>query len=326
MTADPFQNILTIVQEPMQKVEQAITQQADFFTSPTQELIKYVCASSGKRLRPILALLAGGASGGINLQHITLSAVLELIHMASLVHDDIIDEAELRRDKATISALHGNHLGVFVGDLLLAHALRLTCRLSNRSAAQSIAQATAEVCRGEILQTQQRGSLTVSVEAYVDLIRLKTGGLFEAATGIGAMLSGAEPPAIQALRRFGSLLGIAYQIYDDCLDITGKEEEQGKTLGSDLRKGKLTLPMILLLQATSNRPKVEKLLQSGDGSSAIQLVHLIRQNGSLQSSIQAAADYVQAAMHEISSLQNSAYQQGLQSICLYVRQRVEQLR
>lgn len=326
MLSHPLQEALQIIQSPLREVESCITSQTKAFLEPVQEHIRYVCASTGKRLRPALALLSGGATGSINNNHINLGAALEFIHMASLVHDDIIDEADLRRGQATINTLHGNRLGIFVGDLLLTHAMRLVCLLPDRADASALAEAAEEVCLGESRQTQRRGDLSLSTADYLEIVRMKTAALFTAASAIGARLNKADPIKVKSLHQFGTCLGIAYQIYDDCLDITGNEADLGKSLGSDLHKGKLTLPMILLLQVSvGDRAQVEQLIKNGDPTSALRLTNLVITSGCFHQSIQVALEHVQAASHELLHLDKTPYLQGLQALCQYVHQRISQL-
>jgi octaprenyl-diphosphate synthase len=326
MHSHPLQEALQIIHEPLREVEASITSQTKAFAEPVQDYIHYVCASSGKRLRPALALLSGGATGNINEDHTKLGVALEYIHMASLVHDDIIDEANLRRGQATINTLHGSRLSVFVGNLLLTHAMRLVCQLPDRAGASTLAEAAEEVCLGESRQTQRRGDLSLSGPEYVEIVRMKTAALFAAASGIGARLSKAKPVQVRSLHRFGTCLGIAYQIYDDCLDIAGNEKDLGKSLGSDLRKGKLTLPMILLLEASGNkRLQVEGLIKNGGPTSALELTAMVRSSGCFQQSIQAALEQVQVASRELQHLDETPHRQGLQALCQYVYQRISQL-
>ena len=217
-------------------------QQARTFDPAVEGYVSYACESSGKRLRPALALLAGGATGEINSSHLDLAVVLELIHAATLVHDDIMDGADKRRGQPTANAKWGNAISVLLGDCLFAHALKLSTNFPNGEISRRMASAASDVCSGEIIQTQRRFDLKLSVADYFRIIEMKTAALFAAASELGAFINEASPEIISAMKTFGLRFGTAYQIYDDCLDLAGNEENAGKTLGTDLRKGKLTLP------------------------------------------------------------------------------------
>jgi len=244
----PFQ----LISSHLQTVEQYIAKQAQAFDPAVSSYIAYACHSHGKRLRPALALLTGGATGGITPAHVDLAVVLELVHLATLVHDDIIDEAELRRDKPTANAKWGSTTSVLLGDCLFAHALSLSTRFEERDICRSIATAASDVCTGEIIQTQRRYDWALTLEEYLQIIEKKTAAFFVMAAELAAKLNGSPAETVAACSFYGRQLGVAYQVYDDCLDIVGSEETAGKTLGTDLLKGKLTLPVLKLLKASSD--------------------------------------------------------------------------
>ena len=240
----PFQ----LIADRMVSVESQIRSQSAAFDPAVTGYVEYVLGTSGKRIRPALSLLAGGACGGAGEDHEKLGVVLELIHLATLVHDDIMDGAELRRSLPTATARWGSSLSVLLGDCLFAHALEMAAGFDSTYISRKIARASNEVCSGEILQTQRRFDLALSIPEYFRIIRLKTAALFSAATELAAWLNGASEAVQESLRLYGELLGIAYQIYDDCLDLCGEETKAGKTLGTDLVKGKLTLPVLYLME------------------------------------------------------------------------------
>ena len=237
------------VRAELEEVESRIAQQAAAFDPAIEGYVTYAIGSRGKRLRPLVALLSGGASGGVTSGHLDLAVIVELIHIATLVHDDIMDEAERRRAQPTVNARWGNSLSVLLGDCLFAQALNLSTNFDNAEISRTIARAAREVCSGEIIQTQRRFDLHLSIDDYLRIVEMKTGSLFAAAAELGAVLNGADPETTRALRDFGRKIGAAYQVYDDCLDIAGNETDIGKTLGTDLRKGKMTLPILLLLRS-----------------------------------------------------------------------------
>src|SRR3954467_14159843 len=211
-------------------------------------LIKHVSRFRGKMLRPTLVLLAGKACGQLSDAHVVVATVVEMVHMATLVHDDVLDEAELRRKGATINHLKGNEAAVMLGDYLISHSFHLCSSLGSQMASREIGRTTNEVCEGELLQIDNRNNLNLTEETYFDIIGRKTAGLTATCCLLGARLSGADESVARKLDTFGRALGTAFQIQDDLLDITGDTATVGKTLGIDAEKGKLTLPMIHFLR------------------------------------------------------------------------------
>lgn len=246
-----------LVRPDLEKVEIAIRAQVRDFDSAVEPYIAYICNTSGKRIRPALAILVGGATGAVTEDHRKIGVILELIHMATLVHDDIIDGASARRSMPTSNAKWGNSLAVLLGDAIFSHALTLATDFNSIEICRKVGNAAKEVCQGEILQTQRRFDLTLSKEEYFKVIEMKTGALFAAATGLSAAVSGLNDADEEKLADYGMKLGTAYQIYDDCLDLVGTEEVVGKTLGTDLAKGKLTLPILNLLEEVSESQREE---------------------------------------------------------------------
>ncbi|MCG3136272.1 MAG: Octaprenyl diphosphate synthase [Phycisphaerae bacterium] len=208
------------------------------------ELCAHVQGYGGKMLRPSLLLLAAQACGGIRDAHLTLATVLELIHLATLVHDDVLDQAEIRRNKPTIARMTSNETAVLVGDYLISHAYHLCSSLDKPAVARQVAACTNRVCEGELLQVHTRGQWSLSPELYLEIIRRKTAALTAAATELAATLSDCPVEWCRALHVYGEQVGIAFQIMDDLLDLTGNTVVVGKSLGSDRRLGKCTLPVI----------------------------------------------------------------------------------
>jgi octaprenyl-diphosphate synthase len=231
-------------------------------------LVKHAFRLGGKRLRPALVLLAAKATGQIARDHIVLSAVVEMIHTATLVHDDVLDEASLRRHRETINARSDNEASVLVGDFLFTHAFYLASSLETTFACQTIGRATNIVCAGELRQIHSRGNYRLSEDEYLAIIEAKTAELCACCCRLGAHYAGATPAAEDALDRVGRNLGIAFQIADDMLDLVGDERSMGKSLGTDLEKQKPTLPLIRLLaeSTASERGKLLELLTSNDAA------------------------------------------------------------
>src|SRR5436305_1505132 len=207
-------------------------------------LVKHVSRFRGKMLRPTLLLLWGKACGELTDAHVTVATVVEMVHMATLVHDDVLDEAELRRKGATLNHLRGNEAAVLLGDFLISHSYHLCSSLDSQFASRLIGRTTNEVCEGELLQIDNRNNLDLDEETYLSIISRKTASLTAACCLLGAKLSGADDRTVRRADQFGRSLGIAFQIQDDILDIVGDVQDVGKTLGIDLEKVKLTLPII----------------------------------------------------------------------------------
>lgn len=320
--AKAFRAAFDLINPHLYTVDDRIRQQARQFDPAVEGYMSYVCDSGGKRLRPALALLSAGATGKILPAHLDLAVILELIHVASLVHDDIMDGADKRREQPTANAKWGNAISVLLGDALFAHALRLATNFENSDVCRRIADASVDVCSGEIIQTQRRFDLKLGMQDYFKIVEMKTAALFATACELGALLNGASPSVIKAMRTFGNRLGSAYQIYDDCVDLVGSEEEAGKTLGTDLRKGKFTLPVLVLLQI--NRTNGAKdlsglLLNEEHPGAAPELVALIQSSGALSQSCKTAIRFLQEAEEALGEVPGSPFKDGLAAIASYVR-------
>ncbi|NDB97101.1 MAG: polyprenyl synthetase family protein, partial [Verrucomicrobia bacterium] len=246
------------LEQELKEVERRILHQASLFDPGAETYVRYALEGGGKRLRPALVLLAGKVAGGWSEGIRDLAVIVELVHVASLIHDDVLDRADLRRSRATCNAKWGVELSVLLGDALFAHGLQLATKLENAEVARKIAEASRNLCEGEILQTQRRFDLKMSTADYLHVVGLKTGALFRVAAEVPFLVYGAAEVKREAARSFGQQLGVAYQIYDDCLDLFGTDEESGKTLGTDITKGKWTLPVLHALQ-TLPKEDSEKL-------------------------------------------------------------------
>ena len=220
-------------------------------------LVKHAFRLGGKRLRPALVLLSGKAVGRLSRDHIVLAAVLEMIHTATLVHDDVLDEASIRRHRETINAKNDNEASVLVGDFLFTHSFYLASSLETTYACRTIGRATNIVCAGELRQINSRGNFDLTEAEYLSIIEAKTAELCACCCRLGGHYAGANTAAEDALDRYGRNLGIAFQIADDMLDLVGDEESMGKSLGTDLEKQKLTLPLIRLLSQSTPSERAE---------------------------------------------------------------------
>ena len=324
-TAKDIKEILALVQPQLRKVDEAIQVQAGKFDDAISGYVAYALESTGKRLRPALALLVGGATGGITPQHVDLAVIVEMIHLATLVHDDIMDGADTRRGQPTPNARWGNAITVLLGDCLFAHALDLSTNFEEADISRRIARAANAVCTGEIIQTQRRFDLNLSHADYFRIIELKTAALFGCAAELGARLSGSDPAMCESMKQFGLKLGTAYQIYDDCLDMAGDETQAGKTLGTDLQKGKLTLPVLNLLQSASpaDLAVYSQIILRAEEPESVAITAAARRSGSLRKAIHTGVDMVDEAMQLLETLPPGPYADALHAIAGRISQMIE---
>jgi octaprenyl-diphosphate synthase len=324
--AAKLQRAVELINPHLYTVEERIREQAKAFDPAIEGYFEYVCGSGGKRLRPALTLLSGAATGTVRSSHVDLAVILELIHLATLVHDDIMDGADIRRDQATVNAKWGNTLAVLLGDCLFAHALKLAAAFPNNAICRRIASAAKEVCSGEIIQTQRRFDLNLTIDEYFQVIEMKTAALFAVATELGAFLSEASPEVITAMKDYGLKLGTAYQIYDDCLDIAGNEEKAGKTLGSDLRKGKLTLPVLYLLQMVEpdEHHRFSEVLLRSNADELGGLAAEVVRRGALRRAVATTKRLVEQAQLELEKAPINKYSLAMQEIGDFLSNIVDQ--
>ncbi|MDQ8194474.1 polyprenyl synthetase family protein [Coraliomargarita sp. SDUM461004] len=250
VAAAGFAEVYAPVKPYLDDLDAFLQSQVGELEPEVQEHVRYVFGHSGKRLRPMLVAYSGWEGPGQTRAQdlIKLGSVIELVHLATLVHDDILDEADTRHRQETAAKRFGPAAAVLIGDVLFSHALKLAAEFDTNEICRSVASATSRVCAGEIAQTYQRGEVNYSREFYFRVIQLKTAELFEVACRLGAKVAGYSVEFSEAAGRFGRHLGIAYQIFDDLVDLYADESMIGKTLGTDLDKGKFTLPLLLLLE------------------------------------------------------------------------------
>ncbi|HEX2974026.1 MAG TPA: polyprenyl synthetase family protein [Tepidisphaeraceae bacterium] len=295
------------IKSELEEVEQAFQQEVVSELPCVNTLVKHVSRFRGKMLRPTLVLLAGKACGELNPAHITLATVVEMVHMATLVHDDVLDEAELRRKGATINHLKGNEAAVLLGDYLISHSFHLCSSLDSQFAARVIGHTTNCVCEGELLQVHNRNNYSLDEKTYIQIIARKTGSLCGACCLLGAKSAGASERRIAQMELYGQSLGIAFQIQDDILDIIGDVRTVGKTLGSDIEKGKMTLPMIHFIRSAppEHRELLRSLFCSDEPDKVEKIRNLILPSGSLQYAQDRARQYVDRARSALQELPDS---------------------
>jgi len=283
-------------------------------------LVKHVSRFRGKMLRPMLVLLSGKACGELTDAHVTIATVVEMVHMATLVHDDVLDEAELRRKGATINHLKGNEAAVLLGDYLISHSYHLCSGLDSQLASRTIARTTNQVCEGELLQIHNRNNFDLDEATYIEIITRKTAVLCATCCRLGALLAGASEERVERLETYGRSLGIAFQIQDDILDIVGEVETVGKTLGIDVEKGKMTLPMIHFLRTApaEHGALLRSLLSSREADKAERIRNLIVPSKSIEYARDRARQLVNRAMGAVADLPDSEPKRVLETMAQFV--------
>ena len=258
--------VAELIGQELEEVEKIFLQELDSPNPYVTDVFAHVSRFRGKRLRPMLLLLSASAAGEINNDHKVLAAVVEMIHTATLVHDDVLDDATTRRHVATVNTRWNNETSVLFGDYLFTHAFHLASSLESTHACRLIGRATNIVCEGELSQIRERGNLDLSEQAYFKIIDAKTAELCAVSSRLGAQFANVDAAVIESFDRFGRQLGIAFQVADDLLDIVGNEQEAGKSLGTDFVQQKMTLPLIRLLgQSNSTETaRIRELLTNPD--------------------------------------------------------------
>lgn len=307
-------------------VEDAVSRVAAAPAGYVRDLVDHVRGFGGKRLRPALVLLAGRAIDPTRVGdvHARLGAVVELIHTATLVHDDILDGALLRRRKPTLHRMEGTEVAVLLGDFLLASAYAEAASFEDRMASAYLAEITRQVCQGEVLQVHERGNLDLAEATYLEIIEKKTAVLYAASCRVGAHYAGGTPDQVAALDRFGREIGMAFQIVDDVLDLVGDEAEVGKSLGTDLARQKMTLPLLHFFRAGSAPmvAKVREALAAGRGAESAPWIRAaVHDAGSVEFARRAAEDYVASAARSLDVLPGSPARETLRRVAGYVLER-----
>lgn len=287
------------------------------------ELIKHGFRLGGKRLRPALLLLSAKAAGGVRREHLVLAAVVEIIHTATLVHDDVLDGAVVRRHLETVNARWNNQSSVLLGDFLFTHSFYLAASVGSVFACQTIGRATNIVCEGELRQVANRGNLALTEAEYLSMIEAKTAELCACCCRLGAHYAQAEPTMVDALERYGRYLGIAFQIVDDLLDLVGDEQVAGKSLGTDLEQQKLTLPLIRLLSQLNegDRRRVRAILTRPGERAFDSLRPWLEASDALAFARNTAHDYAKRAAAQLRVLPASSERSLLRRLARFVVER-----
>lgn len=322
-----WKHIIAPAEPFLHAVAERLAGQIQAFEQDIAAYAEYALANQGKQLRPVLVALSGGAAGRLADGHVLAAVIIEMVHLATLVHDDVMDEAQLRRGRPSLAARWGSEIAVLVGDCLFAHALRLAAGFPTTEVCRAVASATNTVCSGEILQTQRRRQFDMPTSEYFRMIEMKTGELFALSCDLGACLSGAPAPARNALRQFGLAVGTAYQIYDDCLDLFGSEAAVGKSLGTDLAKGKLTLPLLIARERASEpeRTALRDMLTDWEPARFAELQACLRRHDALEGACQAAQERLRAARQALAVLPDSESRTSLGQLAEYLARQIHGL-
>jgi octaprenyl-diphosphate synthase len=321
---DPAE-VLAPLARPLAALERFIREQCAAFEPGVADCARYITSNQGKRLRPVLALLSARACDGRPLDEaddnlLRACAIVELVHIATLVHDDIMDGASLRRNQLTAGAKWGKGISVLLGDCLFAQALVIAASFPTPQVCRPVAEAASLACSGEVLQTQRRFDLKLSEADYLRIIEMKTGSLFALAAELGARQGGADDARAAAFRDFGRLLGAAYQVYDDCLDLVGTEKEIGKSLGTDLQEGKLTLPVLRLLREVrgSEHHLVSSILLNEHATGRAMLLEFLRKHDSIRAAAERARDLLRQATARLDGCPENPGRQALLETVAYL--------
>jgi len=280
------------------------------------QVSQYIVAAGGKRLRPALLLLMCGALGYKGEQRFNLAAVVELIHTATLLHDDVVDESTLRRGRATANEMFGNPASVLVGDFLYSRAFQMMLDAGDMRIMQTLAEATNVIAEGEVLQLMNMHDASLSEEGYLLVIRSKTAKLFEASARLAALLAHSTPAVEQSCADYGQALGTAFQVIDDMLDYDGDALEMGKNLGDDLREGKATLPLIIAMQrgSPSECGLIREAIETGGTVHMAQIIEIVQKTGALVATRAAAAAEAQRALEALRILPQNLYSDALKQM------------
>ena len=281
---------LAIIAQDMREVDQVIAQRLDSGVPLVGQVSRYIISAGGKRLRPVLLLLICGALGFKGAQRFNLAAVVEFIHTATLLHDDVVDDSALRRGNATANETFGNPASVLVGDFLYSRAFQMMVDAQSMRIMEVLADATNVIAEGEVMQLMNMHNAALDEASYLQVIRSKTAKLFEASARVGAILAGADATTEAACAEYGQALGTAFQVIDDVLDYTGDAAVMGKNLGDDLREGKTTLPLIAAMQrgTASQRELIQTAIETGNVDLIEQVVAIVASTGALDVARRAA--------------------------------------
>jgi len=312
----PIEHIRSFIARDMGTVDEVIRDKLHSHVALIRQISEYIINSGGKRLRPALVILSAGSFGYTGQYQYNLAAVIEFIHTATLLHDDVVDESEMRRNNETANALFGNAASVLVGDFLYSRAFQMMVEVDNMRVMQVLADATNTIAEGEVLQLLNCRDPEVDEENYLQVIRFKTAKLFEAASRIGAILGNATAEQEEAMAVYGMHLGTAFQLIDDVLDYSGDNQDTGKNLGDDLAEGKPTLPLIYAIKhgSTQQASLVRNAIENGGIDNLDAVLEVIQATGALEYARQCAQAEINIATSAIALLPDSEHKECLMQL------------
>lgn len=314
---------LSLIANDLTEVDKVIGQRLASGVPLVGEVARYIISAGGKRVRPTLLLLCAGALGYTGVQHYNLAAVVEFIHTATLLHDDVVDDSALRRGRPTANEIFGNPASVLVGDFLYSRAFQMMVDVQDMRVMQILAEATNVIAEGEVMQLMNIHDATLDEAGYLRVIRSKTAKLFEASTQLAAVLTRQSPAIERACADYGQALGTAFQVIDDALDYDGDTSEMGKNLGDDLREGKTTLPLIVAMQrgTPAQAQAIREAIETGTVSQLDEIIAIVKSTGALQATREAAAAEAQRAIDAIRVLPDNAHHAALVELASSLLQR-----
>jgi len=311
-----IQDVLDLIADDKQAVDRLIQQRLASNVVLIDQISHYIINSGGKRLRPVLVLLAARALGYQGNQHIDLAAVVEFIHTATLLHDDVVDASELRRGQQSANAVFGNEASVLVGDFLYSRAFQMMVDVGSMRVMQILSDATNTIAEGEVLQLLNCHDPDTTEERYMDVIHYKTAKLFEAATQLGAVLAGRPVDEERAMARYGMHLGTAFQLIDDVLDYSASSEQLGKNIGDDLAEGKPTLPLIYAMRhgTAQQAALIRSAIENGGRENMAEITAAIESTGAIAYTSRSARQEADRALAELANFPDSPYKQALAAL------------
>ncbi len=317
--ATTLDQVLELTREDRAAVDELIRRQLYSDVVLVRQIGEHIILSGGKRLRPLIALLAARAAGYRGRQHIAVAAIVEFIHTATLLHDDVVDESGLRRGQETANALWGNAASVLVGDFLYSRAFQMMVDVDSMPVMRILADTTNKIAEGEVLQLMNLGDPDTTEARYFEVIRDKTAKLFEAAARLGGVLAGLDRHLCDGLARYGMELGKAFQLVDDILDYDASSEALGKNLGDDLAEGKPTLPLLraMAVAGPDDRQRLRRVIEQGGSDDLDGVLAIIRATDALDYSRHKAEEAMQAAIDALQPLPASSWRDALADLARY---------
>lgn len=314
-----LETALNLMKSEMDGVNQTIENRLSSDIVLINTLGEYIVLSGGKRLRPLILLLCANACGYRGRHHILLAAVIEFIHTATLLHDDVVDASAMRRGQATANEVWGNEAGVLVGDFLYSRSFEMMVETQNMAVMDILASTTNAIAEGEVLQLLNAHSPETSEQQYLDTIHRKTAKLFESSARLGGVIADADQSIIESLSKYGMYLGTAFQLIDDILDYDANSADIGKDVGDDLAEGKPTLPLIYAMQHGTKAQKktVEKAIKNGERENIEAILQIVRETGALDYTAQQAVEQSEQAIDQLQAISDSEFKSALENLARF---------